>query len=80
LITIGRLDKVRGHVYCIGWRQLLTEKGVDLSLTIIGSAERFNLENLIVQYGLQEKKDACTVVNHNSKAGLWEHDVCYLQR
>ncbi|SHM95195.1 glycosyltransferase [Flavobacterium xinjiangense] len=56
LITVGRLDKVKGHHFCIEAVAQLINKGMDVSLTIIGEgSERGNLENLIKQYKLQDK-------------------------
>ena len=56
LITVGRLEKVKGHQYCIEALNQLIKKGFDVTLTIIGEgAERSNLEALIAQYKLEEK-------------------------
>jgi colanic acid/amylovoran biosynthesis glycosyltransferase len=48
LISVGRLDKVKGHDFCISAVADLISKGVDITLTIIGEgAERKSLEDLI---------------------------------
>jgi len=80
LITVGRLDKVKGHDFCISAVADLTSLGVDVTLTIIGEgAERKNLENLIAKYQLEDKvfmkgkKSQLEVRNE-----LWEHDLYLL--
>lgn len=80
LITVGRLDKVKGHDFCISAVADLISKGVDVTLTIIGEgAERKSLENLIAKYQLEDK-----VFLKGSKSQLevrqelWEHDVYLL--
>ncbi|MFV8358066.1 glycosyltransferase [Flavobacterium sp. XS1P32] len=55
LITVGRLDKVKGHLYCIEVVNELVQKGLNVSLTIIGEgSERLALETLIQQYRLEK--------------------------
>lgn len=80
LITVGRLDKVKGHEFCILAVADLINKGVDVTLTIIGEgAERKNSEDLIDKYQLQEK-----VFMKGKKSQLevrqvlWEHDLYLL--
>lgn len=80
LITVGRLDKVKGHDFCILALANLINKGVNVTLTIIGEGtEHKNLENLIAKYHLQEK-----VFMEGKKTqlevrqALWEHDVYLL--
>jgi colanic acid/amylovoran biosynthesis glycosyltransferase len=56
LITVGRLDKVKGHQFCIEAVHQLTNKGIDVTLTIIGEGvERNCLERLITDYQLEER-------------------------
>lgn len=80
LITVGRLDKVKGHHFCIKAVHQLIKKGIDVTLTIIGEgAERNNLENLIATYQLEERvfmkgKKSQLEVRH----ALWEYDVYLL--
>lgn len=80
LITVGRLDKVKGHNFSILAIADLISKGVDVTLTIIGEGtERKSLESLIAKYNLNEK-----VFMKGSKLQLevrqelWEHDVYLL--
>lgn len=80
LITVGRLDKVKGHLYCIEAVNQLINKGIDVTLTIIGEGEERNsLEKLIIKYHLEEKifmqgKKSPIEVRQT----LWEHDVYLL--
>ena len=80
LITVGRLDKVKGHHFCVKVVHQLIKKGIDVTLTIIGEgAERNNLENLIATYQLEESvfikgKKSPLEVRH----ALWEYDVYLL--
>ncbi|WP_369765622.1 glycosyltransferase [Flavobacterium sp. WC2429] len=80
LITVGRLDKVKGHHFCIEAVAQLINKGIDVSLTIIGEgSERGNLENLIEQYKLQGKifmKGTKSQIEVRKE--LWEHDLYLL--
>ena len=80
LITVGRLDKVKGHQFCIEAVKQLINKGIEVTLTIIGEgAERSNLESLIVKYHLED-----IVFMKGSKSqqevrqALWENDVYLL--
>lgn len=80
LITVGRLDKVKGHEYCIEVIKKLLKKGIDVRLTIVGEGEeRFNLETLIKKYKLEENiflvgsKEPVEV-----RTALWNHDVYLL--
>lgn len=77
LITIGRLDKVKGQVNCIEAVYQLMNKGVCVTLTIIGEGEeRKNLENSITKYQLEDK---VFLVGKKSqfeiRQALWEHDI-----
>ncbi|QOG03810.1 glycosyltransferase [Flavobacterium sp. MDT1-60] len=80
LITVGRLDKVKGHDFCIMAMTDLINKGFDITLTIIGEGEeRTSLENLIAKYQLEGKvymkgKKSQLEVRQE----LWEHDVYLL--
>jgi colanic acid/amylovoran biosynthesis glycosyltransferase len=80
LITVGRLDKVKGHHFCIEAVHQLVNEGTDVTLTIIGDgAERENLESLIAKYQLEKKvfmegKKSQTEVQQ----ALWEHDIYLL--
>jgi colanic acid/amylovoran biosynthesis glycosyltransferase len=80
LITVGRLDKVKGHDFCIMAMADLINKGFDITLTIIGEGEeRTSLENVIVKYKLEGKvymkgKKSQLEVRQE----LWEHDVYLL--
>lgn len=80
LITVGRLDPVKGHSYCIEAVRLLIEKGVNITLTIIGEgSERNNLESLIKKYQLEN----CIFMRSRKSPEeirelLWEHDLYIL--
>jgi len=80
LITVGRLDNVKGHDFCISAVADLISKGIDVTLTIIGAGEeRKNLENLIEKYQLEEKvflKGKKSQLEVRSE--LWEHDLYLL--
>lgn len=80
LVTVGRLDKVKGHLYCIEVVNELIKKGLNVSLTIIGEgSERFALEALIKQYRLKEF--ICLVGSKNAQEirdELQEHDIYLL--
>lgn len=56
LLNVGRLDRVKGHSYCIQVIQILVDRGLDISLTIVGEGtERSSLETQILEAGLQGK-------------------------
>lgn len=80
LITVGRLNKVKGHKYCIEVVRQLNNLGLDVTLTIIGEGpERKFLENLIIDYGIEDK---VFLIGKESPIGvrelLWQHDVYLL--
>lgn len=55
LISVGRLDKIKGHNKAIEVVEILREKGVSVILTIIGEGpERKRIEELILQKELAE--------------------------
>lgn len=80
LITVGRLDKVKGHRYCIEAVHLLISKGIDVTLTIIGEGSEWDsLEKLIEKYQLKgsifmKRKKSQEEVRQT----LWEHDLYLL--
>ena len=80
LITVGRLVKVKGHQFCIEAVKQLINKGIEVTLTIIGEGpERSNLENLIAKYHLEDivfMKGSKT--QQEVRLGLWEHDLYLL--
>jgi len=54
LITVGRLDKVKGHVYAITAVNQLHKKGYHINFTIVGDGEEMeNLKTLIAKKKLQ---------------------------
>ncbi|TDP00876.1 glycosyltransferase [Flavobacterium sp. 245] len=80
LITVGRLDKVKGQIFCIEALNILIQKGFKVSLTIIGAgSEQRNLESLIAKYNL---KDSIFLKGSMSqeeiRLELWKHDVYLL--
>ncbi len=80
LITVGRLDKVKGHEFCILAVANLISKGVDVTLTIIGEGtEHKNLEDLIKKHKLEDK---VLLIGRKSqleiRQELWKHDLYLL--
>lgn len=80
LVTVGRLDKVKGHSYCIKVLSQLIDKGIDATLTIIGEGTEFaTLEKLIVEYHLGNKVFLLGKKSQEEvRQILWEHDVYLL--
>jgi len=80
LITVGRLDKFKGQLYCIKAVNLLISNGIDVTLTIIGEGEeRKNLQKLIVECQLQEKVFLLGKKSQiEVRRALWNHDVYLL--
>jgi colanic acid/amylovoran biosynthesis glycosyltransferase len=77
LITVGRLDKVKGHQYCIEVIRKMKALGVNVKLTIIGEGEeRNNIEELIFKYKLEKnvfllgKKSPAEI-----RQSLWKNDL-----
>lgn len=55
IISVGRLDKVKGHIYAIEAVESLLAKGYKILLRIVGEgAERNNLEEFIVKNRLEQ--------------------------
>ncbi|PKG51717.1 glycosyltransferase family 4 protein [Olleya sp. 1-3] len=80
LITVGRLDKVKGHHYCIDVVRALRDKGLNVKLSIIGEgAERHNLEMLIKKYNLE---DFVFLLGSGTpeevRSGFWNHHLYLL--
>lgn len=80
LITVGRLDKVKGHRFCIEAVRQLIHKGIEVTLTIIGEgSERTNLECIIAEYGLEDKVFMKGKKSQQEvRQELWEHDLYLL--
>jgi colanic acid/amylovoran biosynthesis glycosyltransferase len=80
LITVGRLDKVKGHLFCIEAVRQLFHKGIDVTLSIIGEgSEHTNLECIIAEYGLEDKVFMKGKKSQQEvRQELWEHDLYLL--
>lgn len=80
LITVGRLDKVKGHSYGIDAVKELIYRGVDVTLTIVGDGEEWsNLENIIKRYGLEDKVFMVGKKSQEQiREELWEHHLYLL--
>lgn len=80
LITVGRLDKVKGHRFCIEAVALLINNGIDVTLTIIGEGvERNNLEQLITANQLENRVFLKGKKSQEAvRQALWKHDVYLL--
>jgi colanic acid/amylovoran biosynthesis glycosyltransferase len=80
LITVGRLHEMKGQVYCIEAVRILINKGIDVTLTIIGDgAERITLEKLIIEYQLESKVFLSGKKSQEEvRRALWESDVYLL--
>jgi len=80
IISVGRLDKVKGQCYAIEVLRLLKEKGYEVCLSIIGEgSERANLENLIFKYQLKEQiKLRGKLSRSEVKKAMGEHDLFVL--
>lgn len=80
LITVGRLHEMKGQVYCIEAVRILINKGIDVTLTIIGEgAERITLEKLIIEYQLESKVFLSGKKSQEEvRRALWESDVYLL--
>jgi colanic acid/amylovoran biosynthesis glycosyltransferase len=80
LITVGRLDKVKGHQYAIEIVDRLVKNKALVSLTIVGEGkERENLEKLIQAKMLQK---TVTLTGRKSQEEIreffWNHDLYIL--
>lgn len=80
LITVGRLDPVKGHVYSIEAVYELVKKGINITLTIIGDgAEKENIEKIIQNYKLENFVFMLGRKSQNEvRELLWEHDLYVL--
>lgn len=80
LITVGRLDKVKGQNFCIEAVNRLIQKGINVSLTIIGEGiERKSLETLVKKHQLEN----CVFLKGSKsreeiRYELWQHDIYLL--
>jgi len=77
LITVGRLDKVKGHHLAIDSVHSLLNEGIKVSLTIIGEGkERYRLEELIKS---KELESSVFITGSKSQSEvreyLWHHDI-----
>ncbi len=80
LISVGRLDKVKGHIYAIEVVALLISYGHNIHLSIVGEgAEREKLEGLIAK---KEMKDIIYLTGKKNqlevRSYLQEHDIYIL--
>lgn len=80
LITVGRLNKMKGQVFCVEAVNKLIKKGINVTLTIIGEGEeRKELENLIEKHQLGNYVFLKGSKSHQEiRTELWLHDVYLL--
>ena len=80
LITVGLLEKVKGHHYCIEVVNRLIKNGTEVLLTIIGEgAEHESLEKLINQYGLEGNVILLGKKSQEEvREVFWSHDIYLL--
>lgn len=80
IITVGRLDKVKGHSYSIEVVKKLIDIGFEVEFSIIGEGnERNNLEDLIKSYQLEDKVFLKGSMSQKEiRQELWEHDIYIL--
>lgn len=80
LISIGRLDKVKGHMYAIEVVALLISNGHKIHLSIVGEgAERGKLERFIAAKKLKEFVNLTGKKNQQEvRSYLQEHDIYIL--
>lgn len=80
LITVGRLDPVKGHRYGIDIVKKLIKKGVPVEFTIVGEGEELKkLEEQIEILGLQNQVFLLGKKNQNEIRELfWNHDLYLL--
>lgn len=80
IISVGRLDKVKGQSYAIEMVRRLKNKGYNVRLSILGEGvERQNLEELIHKYELGNEVILKGKKNRQEvKASLIEHDIFVL--
>lgn len=80
LITVGRLDKVKGQIYGIKVINILIKKGVEVSLTVIGEGEEYQeLKKIISEYKLEKKVFLLGKKSQKEvRQAFWEHDVYIL--
>lgn len=80
IISVGRLDKVKGQSYAVEAVRLLKDKGYKIHLSILGEGkERQNLEKLIIQYGLTNEVFLKGKKNRDEiKSSLNQHDIFVL--
>jgi len=80
IISVGRLDTVKGHKYAIEVVKRLYDKGYKIFLTIVGEGvERKNLENLIAKKKLERIVFLTGKKNQQEvRSYLQEHDIYIL--
>ncbi|WP_248723501.1 glycosyltransferase [Seonamhaeicola sp. ML3] len=80
LITVGRLDNVKGQKYCIEVVKQLLNLRIEARLSIIGAGEeRENLETLINEYKLTNNIKLLGSKNSSEiRDVLWQHDIYLL--
>lgn len=56
LITVGRLDELKGQIYGIEAIKSLRDKNYDIEYSIVGEGERFELlKSLVIEYNLEKQ-------------------------
>lgn len=77
LISVGRLDKVKGHIYAIDIVALLKNEGIKVILTIVGEGiERNNLENRIKERNIGNQVFLTGKKSPEEVRDLyWKHDL-----
>lgn len=77
LISVGRLDKVKGHIYAIEAINKLIKNNFKVKYTIVGEgSERINLENFIIKNKLSNLVNLVGTKSQTEIRNLlWDSDV-----
>jgi colanic acid/amylovoran biosynthesis glycosyltransferase len=80
LVTVARLDRVKGHHVSIEVIRELVKKNIDVSLTIIGEGiQRKEIEIKIKQYQLEDRVFLLGSKSQEEiRTYLWNHDIYLL--
>lgn len=79
LITVGRLDPIKGHRLAVDFMKKLKDKKLQIELTIVGEGQEYNnLENQIADLGLGEEVKMVGRKNQNEIKNLLQESDIYL--
>lgn len=79
VITVGRLDPIKGHAVAVDLINILRKKGLGIKFTILGDGQEYqNLKNQIAKFNLENDVEMIGRKSQNDVRGILRKSDVYL--